>query len=417
VPTVFANGRSILHAGDGLQHVSTLPDVCKTPSPGGPVPVPYVNVAATADLAKGTKRVKIGGKSVALASSHLSTSVGDEPGTAGGGLASSKTKGKMTWGSASADVKFEGKGVVRFGDVTQHNGNSFNAAFVAAGGTGFAYGDDSPCFICGKPYENHRVHETPEIKGRAKDFMVELNERMIAQQRAVLRAIELNNELRRGVHERKQLKGGKHREAREALDLRMVAARAERDAINASLASIHVLRFDDQSHSRTYSLGFMMGRLKCKCGAKEFVAMSGGPSPGFRAAAAESGAELVGGPPKFERGVPVLNGSGPMGEVDRARYMVRHEEVVEAGKWECAAPQLVQACHATGHKPGVMTEMFFGPIQVQEHRVPGVGVDYERDGVPISQRFGHGETVPSCSRCQILLPPMLCDTEDSECPK
>ena len=130
MPTVFANGRSILHAGDGLQHVSTLPDVCKTPSPGGPVPVPYVNVAATADLAKGTKRVKIGGKSVALASSHLSTSVGDEPGTAGGGLASSKTKGKMTWGSASADVKFEGKGVVRFGDVISHWIRTFRLWFA-----------------------------------------------------------------------------------------------------------------------------------------------------------------------------------------------------------------------------------------------------------------------------------------------
>ena len=117
----IANGRSILHAGDGVQHASAVPDVCKTPSPGGPVPVPYVNVASDSDLAKGTKRVKIGGKSVALASSHLSTSVGDEPGTAGGGLASSKTKGKMTWGSASADVKFEGKAVHLLSDMTTNN--------------------------------------------------------------------------------------------------------------------------------------------------------------------------------------------------------------------------------------------------------------------------------------------------------
>ena len=97
MPTVFANGRSILHAGDGLKHTAAPPDVCKTPSPGGPVPVPYVNIASDGDLAKGTKKTKIEGKSVALESSNLSTSMGDEPGTAGGGIVSSKTKGKMTW--------------------------------------------------------------------------------------------------------------------------------------------------------------------------------------------------------------------------------------------------------------------------------------------------------------------------------
>lgn len=177
MPTVFANGRSILHAGDGLQHASAVPDVCKTPSPGGPVPVPYVNVASDGDLAKGTKRVKIGGKSVALASSHLSTSVGDEPGTAGGGLASSKTKGKMTWGSASADVKFEGKGVVRFGDVTQHNGNSFNAAFTAMGGTGLAYADDfeGPCPICKHGPEPHRVLEADLVAEKTAKLIAELH--------------------------------------------------------------------------------------------------------------------------------------------------------------------------------------------------------------------------------------------------
>lgn len=59
--TVFANGRSILHAGDSNKHVAAPPDVCKTPSPGGPVPIPYVNVASDSDLAKGTKKVSIEG--------------------------------------------------------------------------------------------------------------------------------------------------------------------------------------------------------------------------------------------------------------------------------------------------------------------------------------------------------------------
>ncbi len=175
--SVFANGRSILHAGDGNSHVAAPPDVCKTPSPGGPVPIPYVNVAADRDLAKGTKKVKIENKSVAIADSNLSTSVGDEPGTAGGGLISSKTKGKMTWATSSGDVKFEGKGVVRFMDVTQHNGNTFNSAFTSMGGTGLAYADDfeGPCQICTKGPDVHRVMETDEIASRATLLLQELD--------------------------------------------------------------------------------------------------------------------------------------------------------------------------------------------------------------------------------------------------
>lgn len=162
MPSVFANGRSLLHAGDGLKHVAAPPDVCKTPSPGGPVPVPYVNLAFNSDLAKGTKHVMIEGHPVALASSHLRTSTGDEPGTAGGGIISSKTKGKMGWGTTSGDVRFEGKGVARFMDVTKHNGNSYNDAFQAVGGTGFAYADDftGKCEICNKGSHRHRVLET-----------------------------------------------------------------------------------------------------------------------------------------------------------------------------------------------------------------------------------------------------------------
>lgn len=161
MPTVFANGRSILHKGDGLTHVAAPPDVCKVPTPGGPVPTPFVNTASDSMLARGSKATKIAGNPVALADSEISTSSGDEPGTAGG-LISSKFKGKLTWSGASTDVKAEGKGVVRFMDPTAHNGNSFNTAFISDGGTGLAFGDDALCPLtsCGKPVEQHRVHET-----------------------------------------------------------------------------------------------------------------------------------------------------------------------------------------------------------------------------------------------------------------
>lgn len=176
MPTVFANGRSILHAGDGLKHVAAPPDVCKTPSPGGPVPIPYVNVAFDSDLARGTKQIRIEGHPAAKADSELSTSTGDEPGTAGGGLVSGKTKGKLKWGTSSGDVKLEGKGVVRFMDVTQHNGNSFNSAFTALGAGGLAYLDDfkEPCTICGNGPDEHRVPASDKLAEKATQLIREL---------------------------------------------------------------------------------------------------------------------------------------------------------------------------------------------------------------------------------------------------
>lgn len=98
-----------------------FPDVCKTPTPGGPVPIPYPNIARSADTAKGSKKLRVDGKPICIASSCFSTSTGDEPGTAGGGVVSNKTKGKATFVSHSFDVKVEGKGVARSFDLMLHN--------------------------------------------------------------------------------------------------------------------------------------------------------------------------------------------------------------------------------------------------------------------------------------------------------
>ncbi|HRI71161.1 MAG TPA: DUF4150 domain-containing protein, partial [Polyangium sp.] len=177
---VFANNRSILHKGDGLQHVAAPPDTCKTPTPGGPAPLPYPNMAMSSALAKGTKKVKIDGQSVATEAANLSTSTGDEPGTAGGGVISNKFKGKMTWGTSSTDVKFEGKGVARFSDVTQHNNNTYNTAFIALGegNTGVAYADDfdGTCEICEKGPSEHRIFETRDSVEFCKQIIAKLQE-------------------------------------------------------------------------------------------------------------------------------------------------------------------------------------------------------------------------------------------------
>lgn len=118
--TVGVNMMSVVHA-DSSGVSPCFPDVCKTPSPGGPIPIPYPNIAKSSDTAKGTKKVKCDGNPVCVEDSNFSTSTGDEAGTAGGGVASNKTKGKAEFVNYSFDVKFEGKGVARAFDLMLHN--------------------------------------------------------------------------------------------------------------------------------------------------------------------------------------------------------------------------------------------------------------------------------------------------------
>lgn len=117
---------------DGLSPVTkksdgkivSFPDVCKTPTPTGPVPIPYPNIAQSSDLEKGSKSVKINGSSVCLSSSNISKSIGDEAGSIGG-VVSGKTGGKAFPLNYSFDVKIEGKSVVRNTDIfTSNNKNT-----------------------------------------------------------------------------------------------------------------------------------------------------------------------------------------------------------------------------------------------------------------------------------------------------
>ena len=123
--TTSANDRTVVHAGSS--GVSTaFPDVCKTPSPVGPIPIPYPNIAMSSDTANGSSDVKVDGESIMLKDSNFSTSTGDEAGSAQG-VVSSKIKGKAEYVNYSMDVKVEGKNVPRLGDMMlQNKGGSPN---------------------------------------------------------------------------------------------------------------------------------------------------------------------------------------------------------------------------------------------------------------------------------------------------
>jgi hypothetical protein len=123
--TLNVNFRTVVHAGSSGV-ATAFPDVCKTPSPAGPIPIPYPNIAMSSDTDQGSKTVKVDGNAVMLKGSVFKTSSGDEAGSAGG-VASSCTKGKAEFILYSFDVKFDGQNVPRLGDsMLQNKGSAPN---------------------------------------------------------------------------------------------------------------------------------------------------------------------------------------------------------------------------------------------------------------------------------------------------
>ena len=145
--TIGVNNLSVVHKDSG-GITSAFPDVCKTPSPAGPVPIPYPNIAKSSDTAKGSKKVKMDGNPICLKNSNFRMSTGDEAGSAGGGVASNKIKGKAEFVNFSFDVKVEGKNVARALDLMLHN-NKNTPPFPVIQPPLIVYIDlERICYIC-----------------------------------------------------------------------------------------------------------------------------------------------------------------------------------------------------------------------------------------------------------------------------
>ena len=121
--TVHVNKRTVVHKGS-VGIAVAFPDVCKTPTPGGPVPIPYPNISQSADTLKGSKKTKMDGKPIMLKDSEFKMSSGDEAGNAGGNVVTNKFKGPAQFIMYSFDVKVEGKNVPRQFDIMMHNKSS-----------------------------------------------------------------------------------------------------------------------------------------------------------------------------------------------------------------------------------------------------------------------------------------------------
>lgn len=118
--TVNVNELSLVHQGSDGIATASVPDVCLTPTSGGPVPVPYPNVAQSRDLVGGTATVRTDGSSAAIKGSRFATSTGDEAGSVGG-VCSGTHKGPAEFANYSMDVRMEGANACRLTDPMTMN--------------------------------------------------------------------------------------------------------------------------------------------------------------------------------------------------------------------------------------------------------------------------------------------------------
>ena len=117
---ILVNGLGLTYKGTIGFSTATIPDVCKTPSPAGPVPIPYPNFAQQSSLTDGTTTVFAKGEMIAVKGSHYSSSNGDEAGTLGG-VKSNVNMKATDWITYSFDVKMDGKNACRHTDKKFHN--------------------------------------------------------------------------------------------------------------------------------------------------------------------------------------------------------------------------------------------------------------------------------------------------------
>lgn len=96
-------------------------DMCKTPTPGGPVPMPYPNVALSATMGPGyTTKTLVMGTPMWTKRGKSAVSNGDQPGVALG-VVSNKIMGMCAITMSSNDVKAERGGVARTADMGNSN--------------------------------------------------------------------------------------------------------------------------------------------------------------------------------------------------------------------------------------------------------------------------------------------------------
>ncbi|SMP48409.1 protein of unknown function [Desulfonatronum zhilinae] len=108
-----------------------MPDVCQTPTPAGPVPIPYPNTGMPQTGNPACTKVLINGMPALNKASKMQPTNGDQAGTAGGGVVSGKIMGPAEFIMGSTKVKLQGNPAVFMGNPTKHNDGNAVGSNVA----------------------------------------------------------------------------------------------------------------------------------------------------------------------------------------------------------------------------------------------------------------------------------------------
>lgn len=98
-----------------------FPDVCKTPTPGGPVPIPYPNLSQPMLAVNTSTKVFVQLMPAVTLKSQIPISNGDEAGCLGG-VASNVFIGPTSFSKGSMKVMVEGMPWVQLTSMTRQNG-------------------------------------------------------------------------------------------------------------------------------------------------------------------------------------------------------------------------------------------------------------------------------------------------------
>ncbi|WNG60446.1 DUF4150 domain-containing protein [Archangium gephyra] len=367
---------------------ATLPNVCKMPGPPAPfVPTPLPNIGKSGTDPKNySKGVTIEGKKVAIRGATFG-SMGDmaSKGT-GGGVVSSNVEGPTSFvGPGSMDVKIEGKNVQLLGDPMLNNCGPSGSPANAATMMGLIQPDGLVTAIDGKETcplnSEHAPHgpmgETPQTKTDASALASEFAAVLAPKKSYLARMLGV-------VH----CKCGKKKYA---------------DHSNVTLhefyAAVENLNAPWRSPPGVLSLD-------------EFVRKQKEDEEGFNAISEESMNRVRESLRTRHANAIEVEDNWALAEKRTDDSLLGQSDAAAYPPGSCAAQKAIVFVWEDGAYPGALTEQWFhtkkgktkGRIKFLDARM---GEAEEK-----VEAFGHGESVPPCGSCELILPLMLCPGDE-----
>jgi hypothetical protein len=114
----------------GGGQLMAMPDVCLTPTPAGPVPMPYPNMASPSLGAPPAEKVLISGAPALNMNAEIPMTEGDQAGT-NGGVTCGMMSGPAKFTEGSTKVMIAGSPAVRLTTPTSQNQNNAVGAVLA----------------------------------------------------------------------------------------------------------------------------------------------------------------------------------------------------------------------------------------------------------------------------------------------